>query len=139
LAWWQRVWRVIGSILVRVKRKNIAICFSVSSRRTQCSRVSPKLLNTIWAGNIQINLVVRSMFTTIWSYMKHAMPDLPLCWGEIKHRASLFTMDVCHIVVNIERTTKLIWIFPAQIVLSNFGLKLKTNPFLSVIIFEFSE
>jgi hypothetical protein len=38
--------------------------------------------------------------------------------------------------VNIERTTKLILIFPAQIVLSNFGLKLKTNPFLTVIIFE---
>jgi hypothetical protein len=41
-----------------------------------------------------------------------------------------------HIVVNIERTAKLMLIFPAQIVLSNFGLKLKTNPFLSVIIFE---
>jgi hypothetical protein len=43
---------------------------------------------------------------------------------------------VLHIVVNIERTIKLILIFPAQIVLNNFGLKLKTNPFLSVIIFE---
>ena len=27
--------------------------------------------------------------------MKHAVPDLPLCLGELKHRASLFTMDVC--------------------------------------------
>jgi hypothetical protein len=41
-----------------------------------------------------------------------------------------------HIVVNIERTTKLILIFPAQNVLNNFWLKLKTNLLLSVIIFE---
>jgi hypothetical protein len=27
--------------------------------------------------------------------MRHAVPDLPLCLGELKHRASFFTMDVC--------------------------------------------
>ena len=27
--------------------------------------------------------------------MKHAVLDLPLCLGELKHRASLLTMDVC--------------------------------------------
>ena len=61
-----------------------------------------------------------------------------LCLNSPKHNGKSGTACFIyfHIVVNIERTAKLMLIFPAQIVLSNFGLKLKTNPFLSVIIFE---